>query len=70
MAPAFFDAQMTIFFAEDLYAEKLVGDEPEDLEIVPWPLANYHELLQQKDFNESRSIAALLLVKDHLGAIE
>ncbi len=70
MAPAFFDAQMTIFFAEDLYAEKLLGDEPEDLEIVPWPLANYHELLQQKDFNESRSIAALLLVKDHLGAIE
>ena len=60
---------MTIFLAENLYAEKLLGDEPEALEIVPWPLANHHELLQQQDFNESRSIAALLLVKDHLGAI-
>ncbi|ASP48161.1 ADP compounds hydrolase NudE [Cognaticolwellia beringensis] len=69
MAPAFFDAKMTIFLAEDLYAEKLPGDEPEDLELVPWPLADYRQLLQEPDFNESRSIAALLLVKDHLGGI-
>tara|TARA_R110000744_G_scaffold144920_1_gene257059 strand:- start:256 stop:813 length:558 start_codon:yes stop_codon:yes gene_type:complete len=68
MAPAFFDAKMSIFLAENLYVEKLTGDEPEALEIVPWPLANYRQLLQETDFNEARSIAALLLVKDHLGA--
>jgi ADP-ribose diphosphatase len=67
MAPAFFDAKMSIFMADELYAEKLLGDEPEALEIVPWSLANYRQLLQQPDFNEARSFAALLLVKDHLG---
>ncbi len=67
MAPAFFDAKMSIFLAEDLYSEKLLGDEPEALEIVPWPLADYRQLLLEQDFNEARSIAALLLVKDHLG---
>jgi len=68
-APAFFDAKMTIFLAENLYAEKLIGDEPEALEIVPWPLSNYRQLLQERDFNEARSLAALLLVKDQLGGI-
>ena len=68
-APAFFDAKMTIFLAENLYAEKLLGDEPEPLEIVPWPLANYQQLLQQPDFNEARSLAALLLVKDHFAGV-
>ncbi len=69
MAPAFFDAQMTIFLADTLYVEKLEGDEPEDLEVVPWPIADYRQLLLQPDFNEARSLAALLLVKDHLGDI-
>ena len=69
MAPAFFDAQMTIFIADQLYAEKLEGDEPEALEVVSWSLADYRQLLQQPDFNEARSLAALLLVKDHLGGI-
>lgn len=68
-APAFFDAKMTIFLGQQLYSEKLVGDEPEELEVVPWRLADYQELLAASDFNEARSIAALLLVKDHLGAI-
>jgi len=67
MAPAFFDAKMTIFLAENLYSEKLIGDEPEALEVVPWPLSNYRQLLQEPDFNEARSLAALLLVKDQLG---
>ncbi len=68
-APAFFDAQMTIFLGENLYPEKLEGDEPEELEVVPWRLTDYQELLAANDFNEARSIAALLLVKDHLGGI-
>jgi ADP-ribose diphosphatase len=69
MAPAFFDAKMTIFLAENLYAEKLIGDEPEALVVVPWPLLDYRQLLLEPDFNEARSLAALLLVKDQLGGI-
>jgi ADP-ribose diphosphatase len=59
----------TVAIAENLYTEKLLGDEPEALELIPWPLANYRQLMQEPDFNEARSIAALLLVKDHLGSV-
>jgi ADP-ribose diphosphatase len=69
IAPAFFDAKMSIFLGENLYPEQLVGDEPETLEVVPWRLADYQLLLAASDFNEARSIAALMLVKDHLGGI-
>jgi ADP-ribose diphosphatase len=63
-APAFFAASMEIFLAENLYIEKLPGDEPEELEVVTWKIADYQMLLAQPDFNEARSIAALMLVRD------
>lgn len=66
MAPAFFSAKMDIFIAEQLYPEKLVGDEPEPLEIVPWKVREYKQLLTQTDFNEARSVAALMLIVDRL----
>jgi ADP-ribose diphosphatase len=66
MAPAFFSATMDIFLAQNLYQEWLTGDEPEPLEVVPWKLSEYTSLLTQPDFNEARSIAALMLVKDQL----
>ncbi|RUO66173.1 ADP-ribose diphosphatase [Pseudidiomarina planktonica] len=61
MAPQFFAATMHIFVAEDLYPEELPGDEPEPLEKVPWSVHESEHLLQQADFTEARSIAALLL---------
>jgi ADP-ribose diphosphatase len=66
MAPAFFNAKMTIFVATDLYNAKLVGDEPEPLDVVPWAISDYKNLLQQADFSEARSIAALMLLVDEL----
>tara|TARA_R110002050_G_scaffold189455_3_gene324019 strand:- start:2403 stop:2981 length:579 start_codon:yes stop_codon:yes gene_type:complete len=66
MAPAFFNAKMTIFIATDLYPSALEGDEPESLEVVPWPIKDYKNLLQQPDFQEARSIAALMLSIDYL----
>jgi len=63
-APAFFSAAMEIYLAENLYVEKLPGDEPEELEVVAWKIADYKSLLAQPDFNEARSIAALMLVRD------
>ncbi len=65
MAPAFFNASMSIFLAQGLYHEKLLGDEPEPLEQVTWPLKDYQQLLAQHDFNEARSIAALMLLRDY-----
>ncbi len=68
MAPAFFDAKMDIFLATCLYPAQLPGDEPEPLELVSWPIIDYKKLLQQEDFNEARSIAALMLVVDLLNS--
>ncbi len=62
MAPQFFSATMHIYIARDLYPEQLPGDEPEPLELVPWRLDKVEALLEQDDFTEARSIAALLLM--------
>lgn len=64
IAPAFFDAKMDIYLAKGLYASCLEGDEPEPLEIVEWKLSEYKSLLAQEDFNEARSLVALMLLKD------
>lgn len=63
MAPAFFNAKMTIFIAEDLYPEELPGDEPEPLEVVKWSINSIDQLLAKEDFVEARCIAALLLAE-------
>ena len=59
---------MSIYLAQNLYAETLIGDEPESLEIVTWSLKDYKNLLAQSDFTEARSIAALFLLKDLLSS--
>lgn len=66
MAPAFFNAKMDLFIAKQLFSEKLLGDEPEALEVVPWKVSDYKDLLTQSDFNEARSVAALMLLIDRL----
>ncbi|NVP01762.1 ADP compounds hydrolase NudE, partial [Photobacterium damselae subsp. damselae] len=58
------------FVAEDLYPEQLVGDEPEPLEIVRWPLSQAEELVHHVDFAEARSITALFLALQYLAAKE
>lgn len=66
LAPSYFSSRMTLFIAQDLYPEKLEGDEPEPLELVHWPLAQAEELLTHLDFCEARTITALLLTLRHL----
>ena len=62
LAPGFMNARMAIFLAQGLYPQQLVGDEPEPLEIVSWPLHNAEALLDHPEFHEARSVAALLLL--------
>lgn len=66
LAPGYMTHVTHVVLARDLYAEKLAGDEPEELEIVPWPIADLHELVQRPDCTEGRSIAALYIARDHL----
>lgn len=66
LAPGYFNATMHIVLAFDLYPEKLAGDEPEPLELVTWARSQSELLLQQADFTEARSVAALLLAQQYL----
>ncbi|MDH3689690.1 MAG: ADP compounds hydrolase NudE [Gammaproteobacteria bacterium] len=61
LAPGYFSHRTEVILAEELYAAHIPGDEPEDLEVVPWPVAKFQELLAREDFTEARSIAALYL---------
>ena len=60
-SPSYSKHQVTVFMAQNLYAERLQGDEPEPLEVVPWQFSKVDELLSSPEFIESRSLAALLL---------
>lgn len=66
LAPGYFSSRMDILLARDLFPEQRVGDEPEPLEVIPWPLGRIDELLARPDFTESRSISALLLARKWL----
>jgi ADP-ribose diphosphatase len=66
LAPGYFSHHTHLVLAEDLYPDRLEGDEPEEIEVVPWPLAGIDKLLQQEDCTEARSIAALYMVRDRL----
>lgn len=66
LAPTYMTHATTLVLARDLYPERLVGDEPEQLEVVPCRLDALHELILRDEFSEGRSIAALFLVREWL----
>ncbi len=66
LAPGYMTHVTHVVLARDLYAEKLQGDEPEELEVVPWSITDLHTLVQRPDCTEGRSIAALYIARDHL----
>lgn len=63
-APTYMDHRIHLVLAEDLYPERLPGDEPEELEVVPWRLDALHELMLREDCSEGRSIATLFIVRE------
>ncbi|MCQ8104453.1 ADP compounds hydrolase NudE [Methylomonas sp. SURF-2] len=66
MAPAYLEHTIDIILAEQLYPEKLAGDEPEELEVVPWSIHEIDRLMRCGECSEARSIAALYLTAAHL----
>ena len=66
LAPGYMTHVTHVVLARDLYPSRLTGDEPEELEVLPWPLEQLHELVQRPDCTEGRSIAALYIARDHL----
>lgn len=66
LAPGYLNHTTHVVLAEDLYPQKLVGDEPEPIEVIPWRLSQLGELLAHPECTEARSIAALFIVRDKL----
>jgi ADP-ribose diphosphatase len=66
IAPGYIGHVTHIILAENLYEERMAGDEPEEIEVVPWPLVDIDGLLARDDFTEARSIAALFLARKML----
>ena len=66
LAPSYLEHSIDIIIAEDLYEERLEGDEPKPLEVIPWKLDNIQELLATGECTEARSIAALYMARDYL----
>jgi ADP-ribose diphosphatase len=63
IAPGYIGHVTHLVLAEDLYEQRMPGDEPEEIEVVPWPLADIDGLIARDDFTEARSIAALFFAR-------
>jgi ADP-ribose diphosphatase len=66
LAPAYIQHHTHIVLARDLFPDKQPGDEPEPIEVVPWRLSDWDNLMAQPDLTEARSIAALYMTRDDL----
>ena len=66
LAPGYMTHVTHVILARDLYPATLEGDEPEDLEVVPWSLSDLYTLVQLPNCTEGRSIAALYIARDYL----
>ena len=66
LAPTYMSHQTHLVLARELYPQRLPGDEPEPLELVPCKLAELDRLILQEEFSEGRSIAALFIVREWL----
>lgn len=66
VAPGYLYHTTHIVLARDLYKQRLAGDEPETIEVVPWKLTQLDQLMAQEDFTEARSIAAFYIIRDWL----
>ncbi len=66
LAPGYSGHITHLVLAEDLYERRLPGDEPEEIEVVPWALDDLQGLLACDDCTEARSIAALYMAREIL----
>lgn len=66
LSPSYMTSMTHVVLARDLYPERLVGDEPEELEVVEWKMSELHRLLEEPEVSEGRSIAALFVAREYL----
>ncbi len=66
LAPTYMSQIAHVVLARDLFEERLPGDEPEEIEVVPWKIDQLHQLLTLEEFSEGRAMAALFLAREWL----
>lgn len=64
LSPGYMGHVIHVVLAEDLYPERLPGDEPEPIEVVEHRLEDMDSLVSAADFTEARALAALYMVRD------
>lgn len=68
LAPGYMTHRTHVILARDLYESRLPGDEPEEIEVVTWPMNDLVSLIRRDDCTEGRTIAALYMARDMLGS--
>jgi len=66
LAPTYMSHVTHVVLARDLFEGRLPGDEPEEIEVLPWKLDDLHQLLTIEEFSEGRAMAALFLAREWL----
>ena len=66
LAPSYMPHRTQVVVAHDLYAEKLEGDEPEELDVVPWRLDAINDLIGHPECSEGRTLAALFIAREYI----
>jgi ADP-ribose diphosphatase len=66
LSPSYMGNRINIVLAQQLYPQRLEGDEPEPLELVPYPLSQLAALVAGTAFTEAYAVAALYLARDQL----
>lgn len=64
LSPGYMGHRIRVVLAEDLYDQRLPGDEPEPLEVLTWPLEQIDSLFEREDCTEARVMAALYMVRE------
>jgi ADP-ribose diphosphatase len=67
IAPGYIEHVTHMLLARELREQSALGDEPEPIEVVTWPLHDVDGLLAREDFSEARSTLAVLLALRRLG---
>lgn len=70
LSPGYMAHQTWLVLLEGLYPERLEGDEPEELEVIPWRLDALDQLMLREDCSEGRSLAAMFIVREYLSLRE
>lgn len=58
-----------LLLAQNLYPEKRLGDEPEALSQLRWPLTDLNSLLEHPKITDARTLHAIYWLRDHLSTI-